>query len=103
MFYRWEWNTLKLALLVSAWAKVDVFGKVRWEELKVSIKKAPEQWKATQYLLEWLSEAFWVNQKSVILVSGALISHKQVEILQPTKIPQELKYVLEFPKKRENF
>lgn len=93
-FYTREWNNLTLNILWTAGAKQDSFGKIVWNELKLSVKKAPENGEATQYMKKFIAENFWVSPKNVEILFGETSPHKAFLIKNPIKIPEPLKELI---------
>lgn len=86
-FYSWDKNVLYLNILVTAGAKTNQWGKVKGNQIKISIMTAPENGKATAFLINFLADAFKVSKKSIELVNGKFIPHKQFCIHQPRQLP----------------
>lgn len=86
-FYSWDNDVLSLNILVSAGARTNSWGKVKGNQIKISIMTAPENGKATEFLIGFLAKHFKVSKKSVELVAGEFIPHKQFRIHQPKQLP----------------
>lgn len=86
-FYSWDKNVLNLNILVTAGARTNQWGKVKGNQIKISIMTAPENGKATASLVNFLADAFKVSRKSIELVNGEFIPHKQFRIHQPKLLP----------------
>jgi uncharacterized protein (TIGR00251 family) len=86
-FYSWEKDVLYLNVLVSAGARTNLWGKVKGNQIKISIMTAPENGKATAFLIDFLAKSFKVPKKSVELLSGEFIPHKQFRVHQPKQLP----------------
>ncbi|MBA4257717.1 MAG: hypothetical protein C0446_01025 [Chitinophaga sp.] len=86
-FYNWDNDVLSLNILVSAGARTNSWGKVKGNQIKISIMTAPEKGKATAFLIDFLATSFKVPKKSVELVTGEFIPHKQFRIHQPKQLP----------------
>lgn len=97
-FYNFENKILTLNILATAWAKQDTFWKVVWDRLKVSIKKIPENWEATEYLRKFLAKEFWVSWKNCKLLYWETSREKAFQIINPIKIPEKLKDLIKLPK-----
>lgn len=90
-FYRWDKDALTLFVLVTAGARTNQIGKIKGNQLKISIMTAPEKGKATAFLIQFLADLFGVPKKSVELMSGELIPSKQIKIYQPKQLPDFIK------------
>lgn len=86
-FYSWENDVLNLNVLVSAGSRTNLWGKVKGNQIKISIMTAPENGKATAFLIDFLAKSFKVSKKSVELVTGEFNPHKQFRIHQPKQLP----------------
>jgi uncharacterized protein len=86
-FYSWDNDVLNLHVLVSAGARTNQWGKIKGNQIKISIMTAPEKGKATAFLIDFLADSFKVPKKSVELVAGEFIPHKQFRIHQPKQLP----------------
>jgi len=86
-FYSWDDDVLNLSVLVSAGARTNQWGKIKGNQIKISIMTAPEKGKATAFLIDFLATSFKVPKKSVELVAGEFIPYKQFRIHQPKQLP----------------
>jgi uncharacterized protein (TIGR00251 family) len=86
-FCSWDNDVLNLSVLVSAGAKTNQWGKIKGNQIKISIMTAPEKGKATAFLIDFLATSFKVPKKSIELVTGEFIPHKQFRIHQPKQLP----------------
>jgi uncharacterized protein (TIGR00251 family) len=73
--------TIKLAIVVSAGAKVTKVSGWRGEALKVQIAAPPERGKANEALLDLLAKNLKVPQQQLRLLRGATSRDKVIEIL----------------------
>lgn len=96
-FYEWKWNNLTLNILATAWAKQDAFWKIVWDKLKISVKKAPENGEATEYMRKFIAASFWVTLKNVELLYWETSPNKAFLIKNPLVIPEKLKSYIELP------
>lgn len=92
-FYVWDKDDLILNIRCTPNAKSDVIGKVRGDQLKVSIKASPNEGKATDYLIQYLANEFGVPRKNVQLVFGQFNINKQIRIKNPKKFPATITLV----------
>lgn len=86
-FYSWDNDILNLSILVTAGARTNQWGKVKGNQIKISIITAPENGKATAFLINFLASTFKVSKNSIELMAGEFISHKQFRIYQPKQLP----------------
>lgn len=93
-FYTFDWYNLTLNILATPWAKQDKIWKIVWDRLKVSIKKQPENWEATEYLRKFLAWNFWVSLKNVVLIYWETSRDKAFKITNPLIIPEKLKNII---------
>jgi len=89
-FYCWEENTLVINILGTPSAKKDVIGKPRGNQLKISVKASPENGKATDYMVKFLSKEFGVSRRDIEVVYGWTNINKQLRIKNPKKLPKHL-------------
>ncbi len=92
-FYEWRDNTLILNVLGTPNAKQDKILKPKGTQLKISVKKEPEDGKATEYMIRFLSCEFGVHNKEIELVYGLTTPSKQFHIKNPKKLPSFIKRV----------
>lgn len=85
-FYAWEGDTLVLNILGTPSAKRDAIGKVKGNQLKISVREAPQGGKATDYMVRFLAKEFDVATKDIQVVFGRFNVNKQVRIKNPKKL-----------------
>jgi len=86
-FYSWEGDTLILNILGTPSAKRDVIGKVKGNQLKVSVTANPRAGKATDYMVRFLAKEFDVQRSDIEVVFGRMNINKQLRIKAPKKLP----------------
>ena len=86
-FCYWDNDVLVLNVLGTPSAKRDVIGKPRGNQLKISVTAAPENGKATDYMVAFLSKQFGVKKKDIEVVYGQTNINKQLRIHSPKKLP----------------
>ena len=86
-FYRWEENILRLNVLGTPGAKQTKIGKVRANQLKVSVTCAAEKGRATSCMIKFLAKVFKVKISDIIVVFGLTSIHKQFLIKAPKQLP----------------
>ncbi len=90
-FYKWDSDILILNVLGTANAKQDRIGKIKANQLKISVKVAPDNGKATNYMIKFLAKTFGVRRSSIELVYGRTNINKQFKIKSPTKLIEYIK------------
>lgn len=85
-FYKWDGDTLILNVLATPSSKRDLVGKIKANQLKISIKAAPDKGKATDYLIKFLAKQFGVKRSAIHLVYGKTNINKQFRIYAPMKL-----------------
>ncbi|MGE4418626.1 MAG: DUF167 domain-containing protein [Sulfurimonas sp.] len=92
IFYEWEGDVLVINILGTPAAKRDVIGKVKGNQLKVSVKAQPEGGRATDYMVAFLAKEFGVSQSYIEVVYGRESIHKQLRIKAPKKLPKGIEF-----------
>jgi hypothetical protein len=87
IFYQWEENTLVLNILGTPSAKKDAIGKVKGNQLKVSVTAAPVAGKATDHMVRFLAKEFGVSTSDIVVVYGRMNINKQLRIKEPKTLP----------------
>lgn len=87
MFYEWDDDTLVLNILGTPSAKRDAIGKVRGNQLKVSVTKAPVGGRATDYMVQFLAEIFEISAADIEVVYGRMNVNKQLRLKKPKHLP----------------
>ena len=93
-FYTFENNILNINILWNPWSKRDWFWKVVWDKLKLSVKKAPENGEATEYMRKFIAASFWVSLKNVSILFWETSQNKAFSIKNPLVIPESLKNII---------
>ncbi len=68
-------------------AKQDKIGKVRGQQLKVSVTATPVAGKATDHMVRFLAKEFGVSRSDFEVVYGRMNVNKQLRIKAPKKLP----------------
>lgn len=89
-FYGWDGETLILNVLGIPSAKRDAIGKVKGNQLKISVREAPRGGKATDYMVRFLAAEFDVSTKDIQVVFGRFNVNKQLRIKNPKNLPSEI-------------
>jgi uncharacterized protein len=86
-FYTWDADTLVLNILGTPNAKRDAIGKVKGNQLCVSVTAVPRAGRATDHMVRFLAEAFEVSVKDIEVVFGRMNVNKQLRIKAPKCLP----------------
>jgi uncharacterized protein (TIGR00251 family) len=94
-FYAWDGDILVLNVLGTPSSKKDAIGKVKGNQLKISVTETPENGKATDHMVRFLSKTFDVSKKDIEVVFGRFTIHKQLRIKNPKNLPPEIMQINE--------
>lgn len=86
-FCAWDGETLVLNILGQPSAKQDAIGKVKGDQLKVSVTAAPVAGRATDHMVRFLAEEFGVSFSDIEVVFGRFNVNKQLRIKLPRNLP----------------
>jgi uncharacterized protein (TIGR00251 family) len=86
-FCRWDGDTLVLNVLGTPSAKQDAIGKVKGQQLKISVTAPPEAGRATDHMVKFLAKEFGISPKDFLVVFGRFSINKQLRIKAPKKLP----------------
>ena len=86
-FFDWDEDILILNVLGTPGAKQDVIGKVKGNQLKISVTEAPKAGKATDHMVRFLAKEFDVSTSDIVVVFGRMNINKQLRIKAPKKVP----------------
>ena len=86
-FFYWDEDILILNVLGTPGAKQDVIGKVKGNQLKISVTEAPKAGKATDHMVRFLAKEFDVSTSDIVVVFGRMNINKQLRIKAPKKLP----------------
>lgn len=86
-FCAWDGETLVINILGTPSAKKDAIGKVKGNQLKVSVTAAPVAGRATDHMVRFLAEEFGVTVKDIEVVFGRMNVNKQLRIKSPRHLP----------------
>jgi uncharacterized protein len=86
-FCAWDGDTLVLNVLGKPSSKRDAIGKAKGNQLKISVTASPEDGKATDHMVRFLSKEFGVTIKDIEVVFGQFNVNKQLRIKTPKKLP----------------
>ena len=86
-FCYWDNEILVLNILGTPSAKRDAIGKVKGNQLKISVTATPKAGKATNHMVAFLCKEFAVKKSSIEVVFGRMNINKQLRITAPQKYP----------------
>lgn len=86
-FCGWDGETLVLNVLGTPSAKQDAIGKVKGQQLKISVTAAPVAGKATDHMVRFLAKEFGVAANDIEVVFGRFNVNKQLRIKAPKQLP----------------
>ncbi len=86
-FCIWDDGTLVLNILGKPSAKQDVIGKVKGNQLRVSVTAAPVAGRATDHMVRFLTKEFGVTTHDIEVVFGRFNVNKQLRIKSPKNLP----------------
>jgi uncharacterized protein (TIGR00251 family) len=86
-FCTWDGDILVLNVLGKPSSKCDAIGKVKGNQLKISVTAAPENGKATDHMVRFLSKEFGVSKSAIEVVFGQTNMNKQLRIRAPKTLP----------------
>jgi uncharacterized protein (TIGR00251 family) len=86
-FFAWDEDILILNVLGTPAAKQDVIGKVKGNQLKISVTGTPKAGKATDHMVRFLAKEFDVSTSDIVVVFGRMNVNKQLRIKAPKKLP----------------
>ncbi|WP_291105018.1 MULTISPECIES: DUF167 domain-containing protein [unclassified Flavobacterium] len=94
-FYAWDGGILVLNILGTPSAKRDAIGKVKGNQLKVSVTESPRAGKATDHMVRFLAKEFQVSNKDIEVVFGRFNVNKQLRIKNIINLPSEISREIE--------
>jgi uncharacterized protein (TIGR00251 family) len=86
-FFWWEGDVLVVNILGKPQASRDAIGKMRGDQLKVSVTAAPEDGRATDHMVRFLAREFGVSASAIEVVFGRMSVNKRLRITRPTRLP----------------
>jgi len=87
LFFVWVGDVLVLNVLGTPGAKQDAIGKVKGNQLKISVTAAPRAGRATDHMLRFLAKEFGVASSDIEVVFGRMNVNKQLRIKAPKQLP----------------
>jgi hypothetical protein len=92
IFYQWEGDVLVLNVLGTPSAKRDAIGKVKGNQLKISVTEAPVAGRATDHMVRFLAKIFQVSASDIEVVYGRMNVNKQLRIKAPKELPSGIEH-----------
>jgi len=86
-FFAWDGDVLVLNVLGTPSAKRDAIGKVKGNQLKISVTAEPRAGKATDHMVRFLAKEFNVATSDITVVFGRMNVNKQLRIKAPKNLP----------------
>jgi uncharacterized protein len=86
-FFQWEGDILVLNVLGKPSASKDAIGKVKGNQLKISVTAAPIAGKATDHMVRFLAKEFDVACSDIEVVFGRMNVNKKLRIKSPKRLP----------------
>jgi len=86
-FYCWDGDVLIVNILGTPSARKDAIGKVKGDQLCVSVSAVPRAGRATDYMVKFLAPEFGVKPAAIEVVFGRTNINKQIRIHAPQKLP----------------
>ncbi len=90
-FCVWDGDTLVLNILGEPRAKRDAIGKVKGNQLNVSVTAVPVAGRATDHMVRFLAKEFEVKPSDIEVVFGRYSIHKQLRIRSPQNLPSVIR------------
>lgn len=94
-FYAWDGDILVLNILGTPAAKRDAIGKVKGNQLKISVTESPRAGRATDHMVRFLAKEFQVSSKDIEVVFGRFNVNKQLRIKNIIDLPSEVSKEIE--------
>ncbi|UAB70680.1 YggU family protein [Vibrio sp. SCSIO 43132] len=89
-----ENDEVLLRLYIQPKASRDKIVGKHGDELKIAISAPPVDGKANSHLIKYLAKQFKVPKGQVKIEKGELGRHKQVRIISPQNLPNEIQALL---------
>lgn len=86
-FFHWEGDVLVFNVLGKPSASKDAIGKVKGNQLKISVTEAPVRGKATDHMVKFLAKIFEVPIGNIEVVFGRMNVNKQLRVKSPKALP----------------
>ncbi len=86
-FCAWDGDVLVLNILGKPGANRDAVGKVKGDQLMVSVTASPVAGRATDHMVRFLAGEFGVTVGQIKVVFGRFNVNKQLRIRSPQRFP----------------
>ncbi|MGL5358149.1 MAG: DUF167 family protein YggU [Shewanella sp.] len=93
----WQQGNLLLNLYIQPKASRDNIVGLHGDELKIAITAPPVDGKANAHLSKYLAKVFKVPKSDVQIIKGELGRHKQIKVVTPKLIPEQIHALLPQP------
>ena len=90
-FFHWDGDVLVFNVLGRPGASKDAIGKVKGNQLKISVTESPVRGKATDHLVKFLAKIFEVPTGDIEVVFGRMNVNKQLRVKSPKILPNVFK------------
>jgi uncharacterized protein YggU (UPF0235/DUF167 family) len=90
----WEGETLVLNILGTPNAKRDVIGRIKGDQLCVSVTAFPRAGLATAHMVHFLAGEFDISPGNITVVFGRCNVNKQLRIHKPKTLPAVIRRYL---------
>lgn len=87
-FFQWDGDTLVFNVLGSPGASKDTIGKVKGNQLRISVTESPVRGRATDHMVRFLAIEFEVSISDIEVVFGRFNVNKQIRVKSPKKLPR---------------
>lgn len=91
-YAHWVGQDLVLACHIQPGARRSEFAGQHGERLKIRLQAPPVDGKANTELIKFLSRAFAVQRRAVVIESGELSRQKRVRIADPVHCPPDFEW-----------
>ncbi len=90
----WDGETLVVNILGQPGASTNSIGKIKGNQLNVSVTEAPVAGRATDCMVRFLADVFGVKIHKIVVVYGRFNVNKQLRITAPTRLPSVVRNYL---------
>lgn len=87
-FYQWDGDTLVFNVLGTPGASKDAIGKVKGNQLRISVTESPVRGRATDHMVRFLAAEFQVPISNIEVVFGRYNVNKQLRVKAPQNLPR---------------
>lgn len=87
-FYQWDGDTLVFNVLGTPGASKDAIGKIKGNQLRISVTESPVRGRATDHMVKFLAIEFEVSISDIEVVFGRYNVNKQIRVKNPKRLPR---------------